>query len=64
MLVGDIFEILVSFWVVGGRLGACWQLEGVIWGLVAGREARMWAQNKRIRPSGGIRDGLWAGGGR
>ena len=30
MLVGHIFEILVSFWVVGGRLGACWQLEGVI----------------------------------
>ena len=30
MLVGQIFEIWVSFWVVGGRLGACWQLEGVI----------------------------------
>ena len=30
MLVGHIFEILVSFWVVGGRLGACWRLKGVI----------------------------------
>ena len=30
MLVGQIFEILVSLWVFGGRLGACWQLEGVI----------------------------------
>ncbi len=30
MLVGHIFEILVSFWVVGGRLGACWLVKGVI----------------------------------
>ena len=30
MLVGHFFEILVSFWLLGGQLGACWQLEGVI----------------------------------
>ena len=30
MLVGHFFEILVSFWLLGGQLGACWQLKGVI----------------------------------
>ena len=30
VLVEHIFEIFVSFWVVEGRLGACWRLEGVI----------------------------------